>query len=391
MKKAIIVLICFLFSFSLGQAGAQENHSTVNYSIYTGKPGDLVPPGFSCGSMGPGTPNVECDEPINSKTRIKVKIYVFTSSKTTESSLRSKAYEMTCSHIEYPQYVRGTILSDTCSKDRFKAVKDGLEIDPGSYNEFVTAENNFTNMWVQAGNVSFLLSTDGNAKAIIQSFLSRIPTKLEQQPTANAVDASRIGAIDTVKGAPKVIRGGVETTLRTGDSLRIGDKIITGDHEKVKIEFADGDFRVVTQNSSIEFQEGDKNLNLTAIQKIFGTLETVLYPDNPNGPQNTIVFGIKLDMTSDKSAVTSAGTNNGILHVQHSRVRYDFSTAEDRVTVFEGRVESIDPRTRERMTTITGQQFTMKAGRPLREAIITYVRGAANQPGSRASLQSKAE
>jgi len=263
---------------------------------------------------------------------------------------------------------------------------EGYTITPTDLS-MLTFDGDIYRCFAYAGNVYVSMSISKNKNAIVPvtakeivdavfsplrgtvKTSSNLEKNVPDRSKTDADDASHIGVFEVVKGAPKIIRGGVKTTVRIGDSLRVGDKIITGDGEKVRIEFADGDLRIVASNSSIEFLEERKDLNLTSIQKIFGSVGEAL--SDGKSHQNTVVIGIKTSFESDKSAVTSAGTNNGILHLQHSRVRYDFSSAEDRVTVFEGRVDSIDPRTRESVTTTSGQQFILKAGRPLREAIIT--------------------
>lgn len=189
------------------------------------------------------------------------------------------------------------------------------------------------------------------------------PTQ-EAQPAKNVQIVGRIATITSVKGSPSVTRRGVKITVGQGDSINAGDTISTGPDEKITFE-SGGDSRTITQQTTLTIERrSGKDGNPEVVEKLWGTLETVLSPYSAQTPvESQVVTGGRLNM-------------NGAEYRQFSHVRYQFDDVEDRVTVFEGRVEATDPRTGERRTITQGQAFALKVGRPLGEARIT----SGNQP-----------
>jgi alkaline phosphatase D len=188
-------------------------------------------------------------------------------------------------------------------------------------------------------------------------------------PEKNVEAVGRIGTITKVKGSPSVTRGGVKITLREGGSVNIGDTISTGSNERVDFTSDDGEIRAITSESTLTLERrSGKDAEQGPVEKVKGTLETIFIPSSSvTAPQSQAVIGGKLAITTTRS---DAG-ENGIEYKRFSHVRYEFDDVEDRVIVFEGRVDATDPRTGERTTITQGRAFTLKVGRPLREGRIT--------------------
>jgi hypothetical protein len=199
------------------------------------------------------------------------------------------------------------------------------------------------------------------------SCLRRCQQKDAQPTTTQALGGSTsaspkdgcLATVTKITGSPTVQRGGAKRALKVGDRICLGDRVLTTD-AKAAMLFDDGEFRVVTQDSAVEFAPADDPSKLTAAQKVIGTVFEAINSRNLEPKFQETVTGGRLNLNSRYAN----GYNKvpKVVYQPHSTVKYAFTPEGDEVTVYEGSVDAIDAATGETLQIPGGYRYERKIG-----------------------------
>lgn len=113
-----------------------------------------------------------------------------------------------------------------------------------------------------------------------------------------ATSGEPLATITKIKGAPQIIKAATAQTVavKTGETVEMGDTIVTDADSRATLIFNDGEIRVITSGSNVKFSEGDKHEQLTSVAKVTATLADAVNAKNLEKTFESVT-GAKLSMS----------------------------------------------------------------------------------------------
>ncbi|EKD68480.1 MAG: hypothetical protein ACD_47C00602G0003, partial [uncultured bacterium] len=113
-----------------------------------------------------------------------------------------------------------------------------------------------------------------------------------------ATSGEPLATITKIKGAPQIIKAATAQTvaIKMGETVEMGDTIVTDADSRATLIFNDGEIRVITSGSNVKFSEGDKHEQLTSIAKVTATLADAVNAKNLEKTFESVT-GAKLSMS----------------------------------------------------------------------------------------------
>ena len=138
---------------------------------------------------------------------------------------------------------------------------------------------------------------------------------------ADASTAARLGAVD---GQVSVLRNGEMWALFNGDTVRVGQMILTGPDGLAKLELTDGSSFYVYPNSRVVFRANPGNPR-ELLELLLGKVKVYIqtFGGRPNfykvhSPTAVIsVRGTVFEVAVDADSVTSIAVDEGLVTVEH--------------------------------------------------------------------------
>jgi hypothetical protein len=153
-----------------------------------------------------------------------------------------------------------------------------------------------------------------------------------------ATSGEPLATITKIKGAPQIIKAATAQTvaIKTGETVEMGDTIVTDADSRATLIFNDGEIRVITSGSNVKFSEGDKHEQLTSVAKVTATLADAVNAKNLEKTFESVT-GAKLSISGGaerpkKAAEVKSVPGGTVSSAGAEAVRnkaFDFTSADD--------------------------------------------------------------
>ena len=131
----------------------------------------------------------------------------------------------------------------------------------------------------------------------------------------NAAEGPQLLATVTkVKGSPQVSRpGAAAAAVKSGDYIYMGDTLKTDKDSKVTLLFEDGEIRVITSDSNVNFAQTRDYSKISSVAKVADTVAEAINSKSLEATFQEAVTGVKLSVGSKEKQEAPKGSSSGAI------------------------------------------------------------------------------